>query len=366
METDAEVQRDPGHEETRFMKRQFVALGGLAIVIVVLNHSIHMGIRGAQELGMCELQGLERFLLVLLSGLGTFAVPTFLFASGSFVSYAAQRTPPRLHWKTVWAALKRLVRPYLFWSIIFYIYIYLRFADGYTLRGYVQNLIAGYPFHFVPILLFYYACSPILVRLTSRFGYALLAVTGLCQVLLLALVFPWVFGFSRPDWMEVLVPPVLGRPMAQWGIYFPLGLVYSLKSSEVSPWLRRYRTAFAVGTGGFFVLMTLHSLGFASLPLAYYLTPLMFLLLAPTIERESLPWVRRLEKVARRSYGLYLTNLIVLDLAVYGVQALLPVLLTYQLLFCLMLFIVATGIPLGVMDVVLRSPARVVYHYVFG
>jgi peptidoglycan/LPS O-acetylase OafA/YrhL len=76
--------------------------------------------------------------------------------------------------------------------------------------------------------------------------------------------------------------------------------------------------------------------------------------------------VRQLEKVARRSYGLYLTHLIVLDVTVFSFQVLVPGLLSYQLLFSLVLFVVAVGVPLGVMNGVVRSPARVVYHYLFG
>lgn len=348
------------------MKRQLLALSGLAIVIVVLNHSIHMGSLGIQECGLPQAVGLERLLLLLLGGLGTFAVPTFLFTSGSFVSYAARRNPPRLPWRTVWAALKRLLWPYMIWSIVFYVYIYCRKAQGYTLWGYVTKLIVGYPFHFIPILLFYYICSPILVRLTDRLGYVPLAGIALYQAFLIALIFPARFGLSVPSWTEMLVPPGLGRPMAQWGIYFPLGLVFSLKNKEISPWLQRLRILPMLATGAFFVLLILNDIGVLGFPLAYYLCPFAFLFLAPTIRRDSIPLVRQLEKVAKRSYGLYLTNLIVLDLAVFSTQAALPGLLAYQLLFCLILFIVALGVPLGVMNGVARTPGKVVYRYVFG
>ena len=364
--TDESVRPDSGAEETGQVNRHFVALSGLAIVIVVLNHSIHMGTLGIQEMGLPQAKGLERLLLVLLSGLGTFAVPTFLFTSGSFASYAAQRTPLRLPWSNVWAALKRLLWPYLIWSIVFYIYIYFRKAEAYTLWGYITNLIVGYPFHFVPILLFYYACSPVLVRLTRRFGYALLAGIALYQAFLTGLVFPSTFGLTVPDWTGILVPPVLGQPMAQWGIYFPLGLVYSLKAKEISPWLQRLRIVLAMTTGAFFVLLVLNDIGFLRFPLAYYMCPLVFLLFAPTIRRDSIPLVRHLEKVARRSYGLYLTNLLVLDSCVVSAQILVPGLLAYPLVFCLILFAVALAVPLGVVSGVARSPARVVYHYLFG
>jgi len=324
-----------------------------------------MGTQGTQELGLAQARGLERLVLALLAGVGVFAVPTFLFASGSFASYAAQRTL-RLPWRIVWAALKRLLWPYLVWSILFYIYVCFRKAEGYTLWGYIVKLIVGYPFHFIPILLFYYVCSPVLVRLAHRFGYVLLVGIAFYQAFLIALVFPSRFGLTVPDWMDVFVPPVLGQTMAQWAVYFPLGLVYGLKVTEMSPWLQRFRSALIVATGVFFVLYILDGTSDLRFSVARFVCPLTFVLLAPTIRRDSIPMVRQFEQVARRSYGLYLTNLIVLDLSVFLAQLLLPRLLAHQLVFCIVLFIVALGVPLGVMDGVARSPTRVMYRYVFG
>ncbi len=347
------------------MNKQLLALSGLAIVIVVLNHAIHMGTLGIQEVGLPEAQGLEHLVLALLAGVGVFAVPMFLFASGSFASYAAQRTL-RLPWSIVWAALKRLLWPYLVWSILFYIYVYLRKAEGYTLWGYIVKLIVGYPFHFIPILLFYYVWSPVLVRLAHRFGYILLAGIAFYQAFLIALVFPSRFGLTVPGWMDVFVPPVLGQTMAQWAIYFPLGLVYGLKGTEMSPWLEKSRIVLIVATGVFFVLYILDGTSDLRFSVARFVCPLTFVLLAPTIKRDSIPMARQLEHVAGRSYGLYLTNLIVLDLSVFLVQLLLPGLLAHQLAFCIVLFVVALGVPLGVMDGVARSPTRMMYRYVFG
>lgn len=348
------------------MNRQFVALSGLAILIVVLNHSIVWVSRGIAELGLPQATGWEGLSLALLRGLGAFAVPTFLFTSGSFVSYAAQRTPPRLPWKTVWAALKRLWWPYLFWSIVAYVYFYVRQVEVYTLGGYIKNLIVGRPFHFVPILLFYYACSPLLVRLTPRFGYVVLVGIALYQAFLIPLVSPATFGLTLPGWTEVLVPPVLGETMAIWGVFFPLGLIYSLKAKEMSPWLQKLRLVFAFATLVFFVLLILNDMGFVWFPFARYLCPLAFLFLAPTIKRNSIPAVRQFEKIAKRSYGLYLTHLVLLDLLVFTVQVVAPGLLAYQLPVTLVLYGVALAALLTLMNGVVRSPVRVAYHYLFG
>jgi len=84
------------------------------------------------------------------------------------------------------------------------------------------------------------------------------------------------------------------------------------------------------------------------------------------IERNSIPMVRQLEKIAKKVYGLYLTHLIVLDLAVFSVQVFVPWLLTYQVLLQFLLFVVALGVPLLVMNSMVQLPTRVMYRYVFG
>ena len=90
------------------------------------------------------------------------------------------------------------------------------------------------------------------------------------------------------------------------------------------------------------------------------------MLLAPSIQRNWIPGARRLETVGKRSYGLYLTHLIVLDLTLWGIQALAPGLFRFQLLLLPLLFVVALFTPLLAMDGLAHSPRRTVYRYVFG
>ena len=348
------------------MNRQFPALRGLAISLVVLYHSIDMGTLAPRGLGYPPVEGWGRYVLLVFHQLGVFAVPTFLFISGCFAAYAARGTPPQLSWKTIWAGLKRILLPYLLWSILFYILIYVRRNETYTILGYVKNLLVGYPFHFVPILVFFYVISPLLVPLASRFGALLIGLIAIYQLILLNILSPGILGFVFPERMQLLVPPAVGSTMAQWGIYFPLGLVYSLNAKRVKPWLDKAKWGLAAATVAFFVLSVLHSADLIHLPLASYICPLTFILLAPLIKRNSIPLVRRLEEIGKRSYGLYLTHLIVLDLVFLVLQVTVPWVLAYQILLQPLLFATAMGIPLLVMNGIARSPARSVQRYVFG
>lgn len=348
------------------MSRQFAALRGLAIVIVVLYHSIDQGLLGAQGLGYAPPDDVVRTVLLVLHQLGVFAVPTFLFISGSFAAYAARGDPPRLPWRTVWAGLKRILWPYLLWSAVFFVLIYLRRGETYTVTGYVKNLLVGYPFHFIPIVVFWYAASPLLVPMAKRAGWLLVGVIAVYQAVLMMVIFPNLVGIEMPGWMEFLVPPGLGHTMATWGIYFPLGLTYSLHARRVRPVLERIKWVALAATVGLFLLSLLHTLDVLDFPLAAHLCPLPFLVLLPLIQRNAIPKVQWLEAVGKRSYGLYLTHLIVLELVFLAVQLVFPWLLGHQVFLQPLLFAAALGIPLIGMNLTARLSGGKIYRYVFG
>jgi hypothetical protein len=349
------------------MNRHFGALQGLAILLVVVNHSITKGLE-IYKLGYPPpaQEGWLYYILLILRDLGPVAVPTFLFISGCFFAYSARGKDPKLSWKVVWTGLKHLLWPYLFWSVMFYILIRFQRNEVYTPLGYLKNLIVGYPFHFIPLIAFYYALSPLLVRLAKRFGFILVVAIGLYQLVLINVVFPGTLGFTFPAWMNLLAPPVLRSTLALWAIYFPLGLVYSINAGSVMPWLQRFRWATLAATLAFFVFSLLDVFSVWNFPLASFIYPLMAVLFSPTLRRDAIPMVRELEKIGRNAYGLYLTNLLVLELVLLGIHLLLPWVFSYQALLHPILFAVGLAGPLVLMKGMLYFPARPVYRYVFG
>lgn len=348
------------------MDRQFVALRGLAILIVVIHHSIDMGTLGPQGLGYPPLEGWERHVLLVLHRLGVLAVPTFLFISGYFAAYAARGHSRKLPWKLVGATLKRVLPPYVFWSIVFYLLIYFQRGESYAFLGYLKNLIVGYPFHFIPILVLNYLLAPVVARGSRRYSHVLVVAIAAYQMFLINVRQPGMLGFAFPDWARFLVPPVFGYTLAQWGIYFPLGMIYSLNSRRMLPWLHRFRWPLLLVAVACFLVLIPPLSSVLRWRWAEYVCPLMFLLLSPSIKRDSIPLVRRLEEINRKSYGLYLTHLMVLHLAFSLVQALVPWLLNHQVVLHPFLFLLALGVPLLLMSAVARSPARAVYHALFG
>jgi peptidoglycan/LPS O-acetylase OafA/YrhL len=342
------------------VNRQFTALSGLAIALVVINHSVVLDLAIPPEFGYPQSYGWG---YTILTTIGSFAVPTFLFISGCFFAYAAH---PKLSYKVVRNNLSRLLIPYLIWSIVFYILIWIGQGKVFTIWGYIKNLIVGYPFWFVPLMAFYYLISPILVILGKRFGWAIIAVFGLYQLVLINILYPGTLGFSFPEWMKFLAPPVLRSTLVIWGIYFPLGLIYGLNARSIKPWIEKYKWLLVAVTGFMLVCMILHTISIISFPLAGFIGPLTFVMITPIIQRNSIPFVRTFEKLGKRSYGLYLVSWNVLYFAIVSIHGIAPWLYNYQIPFYFLLMVLGFVIPLWSMNILERLPTRVVFNYVFG
>jgi peptidoglycan/LPS O-acetylase OafA/YrhL len=338
----------------------------LAIALVVLHHSIQMGLLYPSGVGYPPTEGLARWVLTALSGLGVFAVPIFLFISGSFVAWAARGDPPRFSWSAVWAALNRLIWPYVIWSLVFYGVVYVIRGEELSILGVFRKLAIGYPYHFVPLLAFYYLLSPVLVRVARRWGLVTLLVVALVQLILLNLVFPGVLGFEFPGWVRAVVPEYYNSVFADWGIYFPLGVVCSLNAKAVVAWVRKLKWPLLGATLIFYALYILSLNSVVNFPQGGLISPLLFVPLTLVIKRKAIPQVRALERFGKRSYGIYLMHLSVLWVAVVALEAVVPVLFGYQILLQPVLFVASLGGPLAIMGVAASLPTRKAYRYVFG
>lgn len=348
------------------MGRQFGSLRGVAILLVVLNHTITFSWNAIQEMGYGPVVVWQNTILVILHHLGFFAVPMFMFISGSFIAYAASGKTDRLLWRTVYASVRRLLGPYLIWTLMFYLYLYLARGESHEPLWYGKSVIVGYPHHFVPILLFYYVITPLLVPLAKRFGYPMLGLILLYQLFLSDYKFHDLLRLTYPAWTHILVPPVIAETFAQWGIYFPLGLVFTLRAKEVAPWLQKVSWGALLVTVVLFVGTAVPNDQIFYFHFAPRLAPLFFILLIPLIKRQAIPWVRHLEEVGKHSYGLYLMNLIILDALILGIVEVAPGLLRLPLLEVIPVFALTVGLSMGVMYLVLRFLPPSAYRLIFG
>ena len=349
------------------MSRQYGALSGLAILLILVNHSIEISRSFFLEAGNLPLAGWQHYLLTLLQGLGVFAVPIFFFVSGSFVAYAAQGDPPHLSMKFLLSSLRHIVIPYIIWTLIFYIFIFFYLDEQISSWGYIKSLLVGSPFHFVPLLIFWYILSPLLVRYgRTIYAFILLGVVAVFQLALLNILRPGLLGFHFPGWMDSLAPPVLRTTLASWAIYFPLGVVVGLNGARYLPWSRKLAWVFGMLTVILFISGLLDALKLIHVPLTRFLCPVPLILMLPGIKRDSIPFARTLERVGRRTYGIYLTHQIVIYIVAEILLVLLPVVAGYPIILSLLLLIVALEVPLLLMEAAGRGPTKRIYRYVFG
>ncbi len=234
------------------MNRQFPALSGVALVIMVLNHAITLGLQAGERFGFAPPSGLVGQVLITLRNLGVFAVPIFLFIAGAFVAYAARGEPPALSRQFVFRSVTHILWPYLLWSTVFYLLVFADYGERSGPLGYIRNLVTGYPYHFVPLLLLCYLLAPLFARVARRHGLWLLAGIALYQLLLIAIAQRGILGVTLPAAARVLAPPVLRGPLTEWALFFPLGLVYGMNARTWQPALFRWRWALVAATAALF------------------------------------------------------------------------------------------------------------------
>jgi hypothetical protein len=348
------------------VRRQFPALQGLAILTVVLNHGIALSVSAAQQSGYPMPEGWEWVLLTGLKTLGLVAVPAFLFFSGTFVVYALQDRPLAPAYRMVVLGLRYIIVPYVIWSAAFYLILYVLQVEQNSILGYVKNLAVGYPYYFVPLLVFFYLLAPLLVRAAGRHPWVVVTACAAYQVFSLAVLRPDLVGFALPEAAYWLTLPVLRYSIAIYGLFFPVGVVCALHPERISSFLYRVRWPLAALAVAAYGLAVAHSLELIFLPHASFALPAFVLGLALLVRRESLPMGPELEWMGRRALGLYLTSLISPTLALAAVQAGAPILFQHLLVLASIVMFFTIAVLWLLAAAVDRLPVPAARRYVFG
>lgn len=348
------------------MSRQFAALRGVAIMLVVVNHSVALSLTRLKTTGLPIPAPWQVTLLTIVKSWGLLAVPIFLFLSGAYVAYATKGRDLRVSYRTIVMSLRFVLVPYLIWSLLFYVLIFFINHDQYSVVGYLRNLVVGYPFNFVPILVFFYFLGPILVRIGEGRPWLVLLGALVYQAICAGVLKPGLVGFKLPDWAYFLTIPGIRQSMAIWGLFFPVGVVFSLHRSRMSAVLKRALVPVCLLTALFYTMVLADELTSSSLPIGGWLFPIAGIFLVPLIPRESIPWVSWLEWLGKMAYGLYLTNLTIITLAITFLSSWLPFLFQILVVLVAILIAVTIGVNAGLFEIISRSPAPKLRRYFFG
>ena len=348
------------------MKRHFVATRGIAILFVIINHSIYMGMTYSDQWGFSGPVGFLRVILVGISQLGIFSVPIFLFISGCISNYALSGLNQKYPLRFLVNSIKNILFPYLIWSLLFYLLLYSFEGTSFSLFGYIKNLIVGYPFNFVPIWIFWYIVSPLIGRLTSRQNIIFLIIVGIIQFIMLNLQNPGIYGFYFPDWMSWVEPKIISTQLALWGIYFPLGLFFSKNIEGVSRFIYKIRFSLIILSISLFTLTILDTLSVINIKWINYVCPLFSMPLILIVNKNKIPMFSFFEKLGKKSYGFYLSNLIVLYISLVFMKVVMSWAFGLPVGLYLLLFIIALGIPWLLMESLLLVGRNTTFKIVFG
>jgi surface polysaccharide O-acyltransferase-like enzyme len=368
------------------MTRRLLLLNGLAVICAVINHTVGWGYtslfwwtdryEAVTVPDFSQLGGVSYYGLRVLEQFVTFSLPAFLFVSGFFVAFAAGRAPS-LGWDKVAGRVRMLLIPYVLWSLAIFIG---RALEGTTDSpvGYVEQLLFGraaIPYYYIPLLTQLFLLSPLIVRLVRVRPMAVLGAAGLLQLIVQVARYPVLLGKHVPaaTWIWQHVPGWFFPHMVFW---FVLGTFAGLHGATFKGWLARAKpalpwTTLALGAAGLLEWELLQSSSTRQ-----WLTPtptavdslysgaciLTFLAFAEV----DVPARRQLDALGERSFGVYLAHAPVLELLSRSVYHLTPPLLGHQFLFQALLIGAGVGLPLLMMALVRRSPARPGYNYLFG
>lgn len=369
------------------MVKKLLYLNGLAVLTVVLNHSISWCFialfwwtnryRAVSVPNFDQLGSTIYYLFRVLEQLLIFGIPAFLFVSGFFLAFAAGRGQAPLRWNVVLTRVKNLLIPFFIWSVIILV---LDMALGRELSATKFLLLiftgrAADPFYFIPVLIQLYLISPLMVPFARSHWKTLLLITGMIQAVTVLLRYPVMLNLNLPL-LEPLIANDYSFLFPGYIFFFTLGMVVGFHNTAFKEWLYPRRWQLLGLTGIAFLAGVIEWEWILKASGQDWIGPsetsidqiyaALFLLTYLAFESVEFPFIRQLNFIGARSYGIYLIHTIALVFTAKAVYHLIPQLLGLPLLFLLLLMASSLGLPLILMEIVNRSPLRRYYALVFG
>ncbi len=348
-------------------------LGGLAILAVVMNHSVQWGVTLANwsfsgGLVSEPLAPWVTYLLLTLERLPTFCVPAFFFITGFFLAFSSRSAQGRISWKIIRARLIDLIVPYLIWSVV---YIFANpFEPGpVSPVEFFWKLAHGgalAPFFFVPLLAQFYLVAPFLVPAIRRQPRLFLALSFALQIVIGIALYADVGRISRLVWYLIL----------SWSLFFVIGVYAGLDIERFKAWLQKYRTWILVGLVPAAALAVIEAiilsqatgrLDWIDMPFTPFGTIYSLLVVfAFLLGQGKVFGAQFLTYLSTRTYGVYLTHSLVLILLAYYISEQQWMLAPLTGLIVPFFFVVGVAVPLIAMWLLAKTSWRTIYRSVFG
>ena len=369
------------------MVRRFLILNGLAVISVILYHATGWGytamfwwtdrylpvnVPNFDQMGSLSYYGLR-----LIEQLFIYGIPAFIFVSGFFIAVATRRDRKTIDWQIVFSRIKNLVIPFLIWSVLILAVNWLQ-GERYSPVELLTTIILGRtapPYYYVPLLIQLLLISPFLVPIARSRPMLLMVATGAVTIFLLILRYPLILGKTIP----ALGPfSLLNRSwfFTTYLFWFSFGIVAGFHLQNLKLKLNPVRNLFPVLLVIFFLLGVVEWEYLLRLSGQDWIGPRetlidqlysgAFILSFLLFEKFTPPFAAQLTDLGSKSFGIYLTHSPVLEYSARFIYHILPAILAYQAIFQPVIIVLGFGVPLTVMAIFNRTPARVFYKYVFG
>jgi len=359
------------------MTKRLLLLNGLAALMVVINHSASYGLnamffwadryRNVTVPNFDQYGSFAYYVLFIAHEVAEFAIPAFLFVSGFFVAFAARTNKSGVSWEFVSSRIKKLIVPFIIWTTILMILL-RRFPPT------LQELLTVY--YYIPLIIQYYLLSPILVPLARNHWRLLLVDTALIQLGLGFLRLPALLNLDWPG-VDLLIrlTPIWFFPGRIF--YFSLGLVAGLHVQDFSQWIHRARWGLLITAFLTFGITILEYEYLVHLLDRYWLIPVYAGALKPIYAVSIVlcilafievryPFANKISEIGAKSLGIYFVNTPVLYVVGSLLYYLAPAILGMPFLYQAILLTFGYAVPILMMSITARTPARKLYRYVFG
>lgn len=369
------------------MAARLLVLNGIAILGVILFHGTGFGFtamfswahryRPVSSPNYDEIGTAAYYAYRLIEQFIVFCIPAFLFVSGYFVSVLAGRSRAALGPKALWARIRHLLIPYLFWSGLVVAALALQ-GRVYSSQRYLAALATGASgpnYYYVPMLVQLYLLAPLVVVLARRWGTGVLAITGLVQAA--------IYGLQYVVVLQAQIPGVtaLAAALPKWLFvvqlfWFTLGVVAGFRQQAFKQALVRTRWAWLTAAIVLFVAGVVEwelLLGWSGsawrenrVTLIDGLYSLSMLCTFLGFAELRLPAAEGLAALGARSFGIYLSHGVAMEYTARGLYHAAPWVLAHQAVFQPIVLGAGLAIPLVLMALLKRSPVSAYYSYVFG
>lgn len=368
------------------MIKKLMFLNGVATIAAVFHHSVHWILISLymwqERIFTGELSGFipgTQATIVFFRITDQFAgsaVPVFLFVSGFYYGFANNRTMVKFDIRWIAARVKFIWIPFAFWTSAI---LLLRVLEGNSfslsqlIDIYLWGKAAG-PYYYIPLIIQYIILSPFLFYFLKRFPKPTLGIAITIQIIASLMWYTPLINISSPG-LVIAIDFIKNWHVLHNLLWFTGGMCLYLYQPHINTSLKKYKYYLLSSV---FVLVALSQVEISQFlqhfqkdwiysqsslltRILYFVLILLIVVFQDSIHKT--PWIERL---GSKSFGIYLTHILFLELFARSLYHVYPQLMQFTPIYWGLLTMFALAGPLILMRIADTSPFNRVYPYLFG